>query len=867
MVSLVDDDKLILDGTFYKHRDDTKKYFHYGLENECNVYFIIDERIRSSSVSFDMMVGHNSNNHNGMAHLLEHMLFMGSSKYPDPYYSQEYISQHGGYTNAYTTNKNTNYYFKVESEYLLNVFDIFCNLFIDPIFDESTIKSEIDIVQSEHDKNINSDSWRIRELSRLFFKNEIKFGTGTKEIFDKIDGIKDKLKLFFQENYSSNLLNIYVYHNNIDCIDQILNIASQIKNNNLKEKVNKYILTNNKKLIKTKLLSEQNLLQLYLLKDNLDGLDIVDKFVYHLSLILKKLDLILDYNISTNNDGNYLIVINFTLTRYGFQNYMSIINIIRSYFYDLKDINEYIDESNKLKKISLENYDDSDFSLESIVRSSKSYDMKYMFVEEYMKTTFKDYNKFRNQIINEKFSVLLGSNILDGTITDIFYPTRYDLFLIKPMKLMKVVLDMPKINQFIDIKRNEYVPDEKTFTKIGNFYCRRGNENGIILINKVYSLGNLLEEYDEFDDRDFLLSKFCDYIFSKNELFIYDLHMIGIELNIRIKKDLFIITLIGNMINNEIISKVLDVIYDFDLDEEIYSKIDMELKNKIDNYWFRSPYEIIESDMKNHLFKKHHVGYGQLIKAFKRNRPSRLGVKSFSRIVKDTLSFGELIGFMNGNFDFFKIMSEFTLKSKHKDHKKIYHELEFFQDTCPIINRNKYEKNIGVSFGMRLNKGNNKKFILLNHIIKSILNEKVSNYIRERLGYVVIVKVIDMNRSYGIDNYLVIIFQTNKKWKKVIEEYMRIMINDILDKERFDNIRNSMIKLYQKKITNKNTELRLLCNYIIDFDIKSSEIDFLNGGISIENEYYIKILKKLNYSDLIDYVKNFDNKFMIELKK
>ena len=49
----------------------------------------------------------------GLAHFLEHMIFMGSSKYPDENGLMDFIKNHGGSTNAYTDRIETNYYFEV----------------------------------------------------------------------------------------------------------------------------------------------------------------------------------------------------------------------------------------------------------------------------------------------------------------------------------------------------------------------------------------------------------------------------------------------------------------------------------------------------------------------------------------------------------------------------------------------------------------------------------------------------------------------------------------------------------------------------------------------------------------------------------
>lgn len=45
----------------------------------------------------------------GMAHFLEHMIFMGSRKYPNENEFNQLISENGGYSNAYTENEFTNY--------------------------------------------------------------------------------------------------------------------------------------------------------------------------------------------------------------------------------------------------------------------------------------------------------------------------------------------------------------------------------------------------------------------------------------------------------------------------------------------------------------------------------------------------------------------------------------------------------------------------------------------------------------------------------------------------------------------------------------------------------------------------------------
>jgi len=72
----------------------------------------------------------------GLAHFLEHMLFMGSKKYPQENAFSNLISENGGYSNAYTEWEYTNYQFNINSKVLLEALDIFAWIFIDPLLTE-----------------------------------------------------------------------------------------------------------------------------------------------------------------------------------------------------------------------------------------------------------------------------------------------------------------------------------------------------------------------------------------------------------------------------------------------------------------------------------------------------------------------------------------------------------------------------------------------------------------------------------------------------------------------------------------------------------------------------------------------------------
>ena len=69
-----------------------------------------------ATVSLSVNVGclNDPTERQGLAHFLEHMILMGSTKYPDENGFSQHINSHGGYSNAFTDNELTNYHFRVD---------------------------------------------------------------------------------------------------------------------------------------------------------------------------------------------------------------------------------------------------------------------------------------------------------------------------------------------------------------------------------------------------------------------------------------------------------------------------------------------------------------------------------------------------------------------------------------------------------------------------------------------------------------------------------------------------------------------------------------------------------------------------------
>ncbi|EOD07371.1 peptidase M16, partial [Emiliania huxleyi CCMP1516] len=94
------------------------------------------DSVKKASFALCVGVGYLSDppNANGLAHFVEHMVFMGTEKYPDENEWAAFLSSHGGEDNGETDAETTCFYFDVHPNYLREGLDRFCQFFAAPRF-------------------------------------------------------------------------------------------------------------------------------------------------------------------------------------------------------------------------------------------------------------------------------------------------------------------------------------------------------------------------------------------------------------------------------------------------------------------------------------------------------------------------------------------------------------------------------------------------------------------------------------------------------------------------------------------------------------------------------------------------------------
>ena len=131
--------------------NDTRAYRAVTLENGIDVLLVSDPAVEKSAAALSVGVGlmFDPMAYQGMAHFLEHMLFMGTEAYPDIDGYMTYINENGGSRNAYTWLDITNYMFEIKNSAYEGAVDRFSHFFKTPLLDPEYIEKEKRAVNAE----------------------------------------------------------------------------------------------------------------------------------------------------------------------------------------------------------------------------------------------------------------------------------------------------------------------------------------------------------------------------------------------------------------------------------------------------------------------------------------------------------------------------------------------------------------------------------------------------------------------------------------------------------------------------------------------------------------------------------------------
>ena len=196
---------------------DAYSYRYMELENGLKVMLVRTPEADKASAALSVNVGSmdDPEGREGLAHFLEHMLFLGTEPFPEPDEYQQFIKQNGGSHNAFTSYAQTTYFFDVDNEQLSGALERFAPFFISPTFNEAYVDREKNAVHAEYSANLKEDGRRIFSAQKMAMNPEFtfsNFSTGNLDtLSDRDDSkIRDELISFYKTHYSSDRMTLVI---------------------------------------------------------------------------------------------------------------------------------------------------------------------------------------------------------------------------------------------------------------------------------------------------------------------------------------------------------------------------------------------------------------------------------------------------------------------------------------------------------------------------------------------------------------------------------------------------------------------------------------------------------------------------------
>ncbi|KAF7684312.1 Insulin-degrading enzyme [Astathelohania contejeani] len=740
----------------------------------------------------------------GLAHFLEHMLFMGTSDYPDENEFDRFLSEHNGYSNAYTDNEITAYYFEVDTKYLRGAVDRFSGFFRCPLMLEDSVQREILAVDSEFKNGLDQDEGRIHRMIGYCTQEQYlfsKFSVGNKKTLDK-KGIRDELISFYNKYYSPEKMCLVILgkETNDELFNMVTEFFEPIKSNlsdnitdsntlRIEQIFKKEFIGNiikirpigeiSRLVITVSLPSEYLLYEINLYKFMSYVLDRENEgsLLHKLKSEGYAYQLTLEYE---STKSHSLVSLSFDLTEEGSNNHLIILEIIESYLKNALHENhfslqEYMDLRSKsyLEFSYKENENANSFCVNlchamQYVKHEHLLDYNYLFVR-YDKQIIEDIlNAFidrRNWLI-----FLIDKNEFDKCGLEYQTEEVYNiLYTVDDMLLPKPICG-PVFQKNVSLNngRLRYVFTNEFNTPKACFYILLKSQNDPIILNVIAELLN--EKFKSKNE----LHKFsfyyeCNYTTEGIYLYFYGFNASIIQL---------INIFIENMIDDS-------------YDEKMFGIIKTALIKDLNVQIYNSPYKRI----KEGFYTVYNTGY---------IRPEDMVAKLNSILYNDLKKykkefFIEMLACGNILFDDANKIFENICKKLRSDDTilPIIKEERKFVSPIIINTNDKINNACGVYF--QVGDLRNYKQIAMAQVILNHASEKFYDTLRtkETFGY-----IVQSGDDSIFSTYFIKFIVQSEKSNEIINERINNFYYDLMEnmnEDDFEISKSSVINMYEEE--------------------------------------------------------------------
>lgn len=470
-----------------KSKSDKNDYKIFRAAGGLKVSLIEDRTAKVCSMAMRVNVGSLEDpvRYPGLAHFVEHMLFMGSKKYPLSSAVRDAVNRGGGEINAFTDFDQTTYYADVRAEAFEGVVDIFANMFVEPLFRPEDAKSEVKAVHSEHQKNLKQDVWRIFQIVRSQ-GNPLtpisKFTTGNLNTLNKPD-IIIHLRDFFNKHYLASRMTLSLYCSDMKVLTNLVEksfgeLKSPLLPPNNYSNVQFFRPMDLGKFVRIKTVSSFPKMNVYFVLPyvfsmmSFKPLDIISSVLGNegpnsLLQVLIKNNLASSINTSFNKIGKSQIIfeMSISLTEKGYADYKTILIYIARQIRNLKT-KSVVDIFEDLKKDSLNN-----FEFQSPKTPSEITKNMVLMVNTYPKDKVLfgpfEYTNFSQKLYDEciqyfrighSIIVLASNDLLDNPMIEPIYNTKYTVSKFAFSDLFKIQNNNLEISDLKLPQRNDLIP-------------------------------------------------------------------------------------------------------------------------------------------------------------------------------------------------------------------------------------------------------------------------------------------------------------------------------------------------------------------------------------------------------------------------
>ena len=854
------------------------------LNNKVKYTIIKDPNIDYSCVACCVGVGSmkDPKDFQGLAHFLEHMLFLGSKKYSDPEYFNEYITLNGGYSNAYTSFTETNYYYKINNDALEKSLDIFSRFFIDPLFDPNLVDREVNAVNSEHDKNINNDFWLLRQvILNLSEKDSVinSFSTGNNETLNNKNTREEMIKFFNKYYCSDNITISIISPNDIETNENMVknifgNIKEKTSDNDTKNHMPKYLIKNKEyQLFPVNNSEECNII--YFCDIQFEKYYMNDKSIYIISDIindfneggyyhyLKSNGFIHSLDAVINDEGVFFIIINVNKEKGELKKVIKKINSVTKLFLNTiknADLNKIYDYHKKYDlNYKFGSKEDAVDLVQDICVNMLKYDIKNWYNGNKIVIN-KDISKFKEaiELINFNNMNILYYNEKDFGVKnkeyDRYYKAHYglinDTFIGEGIKLNLSIIDS---NKYFDIKPK--IIKKLDRYEIPNLYNKRQWYGGVSRFSEYNVIGKLVFSNNSLYNN---IENYVSTIISVTIINYYlnlkfsDVIDIGFNASFTTNSYLSNIVLTINGLNDkykEFFEDVIQSIKQIRPDSDIilnYINSTLTGYENIKTGSLSSYLSLIFQYMTNDNI----YHFNDIIKSLKNTNYGPLVKKRINSITNfSNLSLYSIFyGNINGNN-----LPDTSIFTANYNLEKVQIPNPHFIVSKKYKKLNKNDKDILVLYSYYCSNFNPIN-IVKTLILFSIIDNESYTYLRtnEQLGYNVGSFVKKVNNDY----YLMLKVQSSKdenyvknKMDKFIEYFKKYFIKKISNDKEFNDIKSNVRKQINLE---SNSTIENFSKYFYEILIDRY---FFNKNIILSNQ-----LDKISKEDMINFTNTLFNK-------